>query len=230
MLKKELLGHLRSGTSLPRGARQANTAAQRPAARSPAASRSASGRRRSRTVRSRATGKATCSSAPQQLHRHARRAPLALRDAGRRSTAETPPRSSAALTRKMQQLPRELRRSLTWDRGIEMAEHGAVHRRDRREGVLLRPQSPWQRGTTRTPTACCASTSPRAPICRYTPSDTSTHRPTDSTAGRGRRSASEVPRKSWPKRCVDRLSQQCPLFPIPANGACQPAPSRTPAG
>jgi IS30 family transposase len=60
-------------------------------------------------------------------------------------------------------LPEQLRRSLTWDQGAEMAQHVQL-RIDTDLAVYFGdPHSPWQRGTTRTPTACCARTSPRAP-------------------------------------------------------------------
>ena len=42
-----------------------------------------------------------------------------------------------AITRTIITLPEQLRRSLTWDQGAEMAQH-----------AFSDPQSPWQRGTT----------------------------------------------------------------------------------
>jgi len=52
-----------------------------------------------------------------------------------------------AITRAMLTLPAELRRSLTWDQGAEMAEHARLKIDT---GLLIYfcdPQSPWQRGT-----------------------------------------------------------------------------------
>ena len=43
-------------------------------------------------------------------------------------------------------LPLELRKSITWDRGREMAQRARFNR-DRGPDLLLRPQAPWQRGT-----------------------------------------------------------------------------------
>jgi len=47
-----------------------------------------------------------------------------------------------AMAKKIVTLPAQLRRSITWDQGKEMAEHCPVHRRHRRADLLLRPQEP----------------------------------------------------------------------------------------
>ncbi|MFJ8855419.1 IS30 family transposase [Streptomyces sp. NPDC102437] len=41
----------------------------------------------------------------------------------------------------------QLRRTLTWDRGREMAEHQAITAETGRPVHLCKPRSPWQRGT-----------------------------------------------------------------------------------
>ena len=66
-------------------------------------------------------------------------------------------------------LPDALRRSLTWDQGKEMARHKQIAVAADCEIYFCDPHSPWQRPPTRTPTGCCASTSPRAATCRRTP-------------------------------------------------------------
>lgn len=53
----------------------------------------------------------------------------------------------AALVRQVQHLPRELRRSLTWDRGKELADHKRLTLATDLEVYFCDPHSPWQRGT-----------------------------------------------------------------------------------
>ncbi len=53
----------------------------------------------------------------------------------------------AALSRQVLKLPATLRRSLTWDRGLEMARHKASTVATNVKVYFCDPQSPWQRGT-----------------------------------------------------------------------------------
>jgi IS30 family transposase len=52
-----------------------------------------------------------------------------------------------ALIKQIRRLPIELRRSLTWDRGMEMARHKEFSVATDVQVYFCDPQSPWQRGT-----------------------------------------------------------------------------------
>lgn len=52
-----------------------------------------------------------------------------------------------AITRAIRSLPAQLRRSLTWDQGSEMAEHRQLRIDTDVAIYFCDPQSPWQRGT-----------------------------------------------------------------------------------
>jgi IS30 family transposase len=52
-----------------------------------------------------------------------------------------------AITRTIITLPEELRRSLTWDQGTEMAQHSRLKIDAGIQVYFCDPRSPWQRGT-----------------------------------------------------------------------------------
>tara|TARA_R110002072_G_scaffold13968_14_gene58195 strand:+ start:5119 stop:5799 length:681 start_codon:yes stop_codon:yes gene_type:complete len=86
-----------------------------------------------------------------------------------------------ALIKQSHKLPKELYRSLTWDRGCEMAGHKAFTLATDIDVFLCEPHSPLSADCyaiacramhgneeqTKTPTACSDSTFQRARICRY---------------------------------------------------------------
>jgi transposase, IS30 family len=52
-----------------------------------------------------------------------------------------------AFARKVKRLPEQLRRTLTYDQGAEMAEHRLFTKDTRMKVFFAHPQSPWERGT-----------------------------------------------------------------------------------
>lgn len=53
----------------------------------------------------------------------------------------------SALSKEIRTLPAELRKTLTWDRGMEMAQHKRFSVATKVKVYFCDPQSPWQRGT-----------------------------------------------------------------------------------
>jgi IS30 family transposase len=54
---------------------------------------------------------------------------------------------TAGLTRELTRLPVSLRKTLTWDRGMELADHKNVAANTGIDVFFADPRSPWQRGT-----------------------------------------------------------------------------------
>jgi IS30 family transposase len=54
---------------------------------------------------------------------------------------------TARLSQTMTRLPEHLRKSLTWDRGMELADHKNLTLNTRLDVYFADPRSPWQRGT-----------------------------------------------------------------------------------
>ena len=96
-----------------------------------------------------------------------------------------------ALTRRVQRLPAGLMATLTWDRGLELAARPIAPSRSRRvcRSTFVTHGVPGSVAPTRTPTACCASTSPSARTSPCTARSTSMRSHGASTHGPGRHSA-----------------------------------------
>jgi IS30 family transposase len=145
VLKKELLGHLRSGRVMRRS-KNASTAGQMRGQIIDAVSI----RERPAEVEDRAvpghwegdliTGSKNTHIATL-VERQTRFTKLVKVD-GKDATSV-----AAALTREVGKLPEELRRSLTWDRGPEMAQHKTFSIATTVKVYFCDPKSPWQRGT-----------------------------------------------------------------------------------
>ena len=69
----------------------------------------------------------------------------------------------AALTRHVRKPPAALRRSLTWDRGLEMAKHKTFTVATNVKVYFCDTHSPGSAARTKTPICCCDHTSPEAP-------------------------------------------------------------------
>ena len=93
---------------------------------------------------------------------------------------------------------RELRRTLTWDQGSEMARHDEIADLLSEASSSPTRAGPGSAAPTRTRTVSCASTSPRAPTSPSIPPNTSPPSRTGSTPDPGRDSHGEHPPGSSP--------------------------------
>ena len=86
-----------------------------------------------------------------------------------------------ALAAAITTLPVQLRRSLTWDHGKEMAEHARFSVASVSPSISVTRAARGSAAPTRTPTDCSASTSPSAATSPRSPNATSTTSPPSST-------------------------------------------------
>jgi hypothetical protein len=96
---------------------------------------------------------------------------------------------NAALTASMTQLPEQLRKTLTWDRGKELSAHAQFALDTGTKVYFADPTPHGSDPRTRTRTGYYVSTSRKAPTCRGGPPTTSTPSPWRATTGPARFSA-----------------------------------------
>jgi hypothetical protein len=125
----------------------------------------------------------------------------------------TAERVRPALTAAVLQLPQQLRRSLTWDHGKEMAQHLQFTIDSGVQVYFCDPRSPWQRGTNENTTACSANTCPRAATCAGSIRPPWTPSPLSSTAALDKPWASRHHHRHSQRRCADPLRP--PAIPRP---------------
>ena len=71
----------------------------------------------------------------------------------------------AALSQHVRKLPATLKRSLTWDRGLEMAKHKDFTIATDVQVYFCDPQSTWQRGSNDNTNLLCDNTFLAEPTC-----------------------------------------------------------------
>lgn len=91
-----------------------------------------------------------------------------------------------AVARHIHSLPDELRRSLTWDRGTEMAKHGQFTVDTGVQVYFCDPRSPWQRDSNENSNGLLRQYFPKCTTLAGIPKTTSTSSPRDSMVGRAR--------------------------------------------
>jgi IS30 family transposase len=91
---------------------------------------------------------------------------------GRRSPVTAPKRSATRSPEAILTLPDQLRRSLTWDQGAEMAQHARLRIDAGLAVYFCDPQSPWQRGTNENTNGLLRQYFPRGTdLARHSPDD-----------------------------------------------------------
>jgi IS30 family transposase len=145
VLKKELIGHLRRVRRMRRPNGAAHSTGRRGRIVEAVSIRERPAEADDRAVPGHGEGDLLCGSRNTYIgtlvERHTRFVML-IKISGKDSQSVV-----EALSKHVLQLPLELRRSLTWDRGHEMAEHKKFTLATDVKVYFCDPQSPWQRGS-----------------------------------------------------------------------------------
>jgi IS30 family transposase len=120
-----------------------------------------------------------------------------------------------ALADAITSLPSQLRRSLTWDQGKEMADHARFSVAAGVPACFCDPHSPWQRGSNESTNGLLRQYFPRSTDFRAL-----TQRDLDAVAAElndrpGKRSDGSHHVRHWTRRCDDRLRQRVDLRSAP---------------
>ena len=145
VLKKELIGHLRSRRRMRHPRQSAKREELRGKLPDTISIRERPAEANDRAVPGHWEGDLLCGS------KHSQIVTLVERRSRFTSLIKVPDNKTAtvvaALSRQVRKLPRSLRRSLTWDQGKEMADHKRFSISSDVQVYFCDPHSPWQRGT-----------------------------------------------------------------------------------
>src|SRR6516165_2144079 len=145
VLKKELMGYLRSKRRLRRPLKSASRTELRGKLPDMVSIRERPAEAEDRAIPGHWEGDLLCGSKKSQIitlvERHSRFTSLI------RAPDNTTASVVSALTRHVRRLPKSLRRSLTWDRGKELSKHASFSVNTDVKVYFCDPHSPWQRGT-----------------------------------------------------------------------------------
>lgn len=144
-LKKELTAHLRRGRSMRRNRRAMSQATKRGSIQDAVCIRERPAQVEDRAIPGHWEGDLLCGDATSQI------ATLVERQSRFVMLVKTPSKNSAqvvaALSKQIRKLPTQLRGSLTWDRGFELARHKDFTLATNMQVYFCDPHSPWQRGS-----------------------------------------------------------------------------------
>ena len=118
-----------------------------------------------------------------------------------------------AIARTITTLPQELRRSLTWDQGAEMAQHARLKIDAGVQVYFCDPQSPWQRGSNENTNGLLRQYFPKG-------TDLSAHEPDALAAVAATLNARPRKTLGWktPAEALDQCLAQIDKHPVATTG------------